>query len=145
MRMIPTRPTLLSASFLLASLLTTSLLTTSLLSTSLPALGEEWASRSGHCFEWQGYWTVDREPSGGWNGYIDFENVGGPCAAPSGGRLAGNAHGVIVGADFFAVTDVGGQPSCLWYGTIRGEQARGYILCPGAQGQAFALSFKRAN
>jgi hypothetical protein len=117
-----------------------------LLSASPSALGDEWASRSGQCFEWRGYWTVDREQSGGLVGYIDLENVGGPCAAASDTRLAANFRAAIVGSDFFAVTTMGSAPPCLWYGSIRGDQARGYTLCPGlSQGHTFALSFKRAN
>ena len=117
-----------------------------LVSASLPALGDEWASRSGSCFELQGYWTVDREQSGGFAGYVDFVNVGGPCAAPSDSRISANVRAVIVGSDFFSVSTAGGQPSCLWHGSLREDQARGFVLCPGVQqALSFALSFKRAN
>src|ERR1700730_16740899 len=113
-----------------------------LVSASLPAFGDEWASRSGSCFEWQAYWTVDREQSGGFAGYLDFQHIGGPCVAANDSRASANVRGVIVGSDFFAVSTVGGQPSCLWHGSVRGDEARGFMLCPGNPGFAFVLSFK---
>ena len=117
-----------------------------LISASLPALGDEWASRSGNCFEWQGFWTVDREQSGGFVGYLDHQHIGGPCVAATDSRMSANVRAVIVGSDFFAMSTPGGQPSCLWHGSVRGDEARGFVLCPGQQGgMAFVLSFKRAN
>jgi hypothetical protein len=116
-----------------------------LLSASLPAFSDEWASRSGTCFDWQAYWNVERESSGVFTGFIDLVHVGGPCAAANDTRASANARAVIVGSDFFAITNAGGS-QCLWYGTILGEQARGFASCPGsATASSFVLSFKRAN
>ena len=117
-----------------------------LVSASLPAFGDEWASRHGNCFEMQGYWTVDREQSGGFSGYVDFQVIGGPCLAANDSRMSANTRAVIAGTDFFAVTIANGSTACLWHGSVRGDQARGFVLCPGApQGMSFVLSLKQAN
>ena len=116
-----------------------------LLSASAAARGDEWASRSGNCFEWQGYWTVDREQSGAFVGFVDHQHIGGPCVAAADSRMTANVRAVIAGSDFFAASTPGGGPSCLWHGSIRGDEARGFVLCPGQPGMAFVLSFRRAN
>src|SRR5262249_1051538 len=115
-----------------------------LLSASAAARADEWASRSGNCFEWQGFWTVDREQSGALVGFLGHQPTGGPGVRGADIRMSANVRAVIVGSDFFAISTPGGQTSCLWHGSVRGDEARGFVLCPGGN-WAFVLSFRRAN
>jgi hypothetical protein len=86
------------------------------------ANAEEWESRGGNCFDWQGRWQVDRDQSGVWVGNIDFDHVGGPCLRASHSRDTQSVRAVIVGSDFFARRE-GGGTLCMIQGTVRNEYA----------------------
>jgi len=107
----------------------------------VPALGDEWASRNGTCYDWQGYWAVERDPSGVWTGSIDFQQVGGACVAPTNAVASQEVRAVIVGEDFFARRH-GGSTACYMHGRIRGDQVRGFEICSGGTEQGFALHFR---
>ena len=108
-----------------------------------PAASEQWALRTGQCFEWQGYATMEREPSGVWTGTVDFQNVGGPCVAPTNNIAVNEMRAAIVGEDFFGYR-LGAGGACYMHGRARGGQARGFELCQGVpQPMGFALSFTR--
>jgi hypothetical protein len=110
-----------------------------------PALSDEWASRTGNCFEWEGYWTVDRDQSGVWIGFIDFQQVGGPCAPPTNSTVTYDVRAAIVGEDFFAHR-VFGSTQCNLYGRVRGDQVRGFEICSGvSEPLAFALQLRKPN
>ena len=121
------------------------LLFLALLLGAAPAAAEEWSSRSGRCFEWQGLWTVERDPSGVWVGSLDLQQVGGPCARPDNSVMTSEVRAVITGEDFFARITMGGTGSCLMNGRIsRDSEVRGFMLCHGApQSLTFALRFSR--
>lgn len=109
-----------------------------------PALGEEWTSRSGHCFEWQGLWVVERDQSGAWVGYIDSQQVGGNCVGADNSTATAEVRAVMVGEDFFARVTTGNAGSCLLHGRIHGVEVRGFTICAGApQALAFVLRLKR--
>jgi hypothetical protein len=110
-----------------------------------PAAGEEWTSRSGGCFEWQGLWRVERDPSGAWVGSFDLQQVGGPCAPPDNSILTGEVSAAIVGQDFFARLNIIGAPGpCLVHGRVQGSDVRGFLLCQGVpQSLGFALRLNR--
>jgi hypothetical protein len=113
-------------------------------SATSPALTDEWASRNGSCFNWQGYWTVNRDQSGIWSGYIDFQHVGGPCAPASRHVEAYEVRAVIVGEDFFAHRASPTGKSCYMHGRVYGDEVRGSEACTDGAGQfSFAMSLKR--
>jgi hypothetical protein len=115
-----------------------------LIASIAPALSDEWTSRSGQCFEWQGLWTVERDQSGVWVGSIDYQQIGGPCIAGDNSIATSEVRAVIVGEDFFARVITGGSASCLMHGRVRGVEVRGFSLCTGAmQSLAFALQLRR--
>jgi len=109
-----------------------------------PAAGDQWTSRSGSCFEWQGLWTVARDQSGAWVGSIDLQQVGGPCVEADNSILTSEVRAVIVGEDFFARITMGAAGSCLMNGRVQGSEVRGFMLCHGAAPSlAFALRLNR--
>lgn len=108
-----------------------------------PALGEEWTSRSGQCFEWQGLWVVEREQSGAWIGYIDSQHIGGSCVEANNSAASAEVRAVTAGEDFFARVTTGNAGACLMHGRIRGAEVRGFTICAGAQPVAFVLQLRR--
>jgi len=94
-----------------------------------PASAEEWVSRNGSCYEWEGRWEVRQEQSGVWTGPIDFTHVGGPCSRASSHFLTYETRAVI-GADFFGRRTTG-SVVCNMHGTIRDIEVRGYEVCSG--------------
>jgi hypothetical protein len=107
------------------------------------AEAEEWTSRSGSCFEWEGLWAVQRDQSGVWNGSIDMRQVGGPCVAPADSFMTAEVRAAIVGDEFFARIVLGASGSCLANGRVQGTDVRGFMLCHGvAQQLAFALRMR---
>jgi hypothetical protein len=121
----------------------TILLLAALLLGAAPAAAEQWSSRSGRCFEWQGLWSVERDPSGVWVGSVDMQQVGGSCVRPDNSIMTSEVRAVITGEDFFARLTMGGGASCLMNGRIsRDSEVRGFMLCPGTpQPLTFALRF----
>jgi hypothetical protein len=106
-----------------------------------PARAEEWVSRQGSCYEWEGRWDVRQEPSGVWVGIIDFNHVGGPCSRGSSQFFTFEARAVIAGTDFFARRTTG-SIVCNMHGTIRDLEVRGFEVCSGQNAPlAFALRF----
>jgi hypothetical protein len=109
------------------------------LATLSPASAEEWVSRHGGCYEWEGRWDVRQEPSGVWVGIIDFVHVGGPCSKRTEQFLTHELRAAIAGSDFFGRRTTG-STVCHMHGTIRGIEVRGYEVCSGATAPlAFAL------
>jgi hypothetical protein len=108
-----------------------------------PSSGAEWTSRTGPCFDWEGYWTVEQEQAGEWVGHIDFANIGGPCGPATNKTATFEVRAVIVGQEFFSRRH-GALGTCLAHGRIRGDQVRGVELCQGVTSlYGFALKFSR--
>jgi hypothetical protein len=110
----------------------------------VPGSAEEWTSRSGNCFEWEGRWTVQRDVSGVWVGSLDFQHVGGSCVAPNNSFMTAEVRAATIGEDFYARIVMGAAGSCLANGRIQESEVRGFLLCHGtAQSLTFALRFNR--
>jgi hypothetical protein len=110
-----------------------------LLAGMAPASAEEWVSRHGACYEWEGRWDVQQEQSGVWVGGIDLAHAGGPCSAGTDGYYTNEVRAVIVGGDFFARRTTG-SAMCYLHGQIRGAEIRGWEMCNGsAAPTAFAV------
>jgi hypothetical protein len=108
---------------------------------TLPASAEEWNSRGGNCYEWEGRWHVQQEQSGVWVGEIDFLHVGGPCSPATGQYLTNETRAVIVGGDFFGRRTTGASV-CHLHGNVRGAEVRGWEQCSGVVASLpFALRF----
>jgi hypothetical protein len=104
-----------------------------------PASADNWLSREGNCGEWRGFWKVQRDQDGVFVGRIDYEHIGGPCAAATGQRIASEVRAVVAGHDFFA-----SRPgTCIYHGLLREERVRGRGLCAGNFSETFALRFLR--
>lgn len=105
-----------------------------------PASAEVWQSREGTCGEWRGRWNVEQQPDGVWTGYIDFVQVGGPCAEETGHRARSEVRAVIVGDSFFGSRRIGTEV-CSYYGRLREDRARGATFCERNPHVVFALRF----
>jgi hypothetical protein len=107
----------------------------------LPASAEQWVSRHGTCFDWEGRWDVQQEQSGAWVGVIDFVHVGGPCIRGRQAAVTDEVRAFIVGTEFFARRTTGTR-LCFFHGSIRNGEARGTELCNGANKSfQFAVRF----
>ena len=91
------------------------------------ASAANWDSREGDCYQLQGFWVVEQEPSGVWVGNVDYRHVGGDCVAPTGAAQVFEVRAAIVGEDFFAV--LRGTQTCTMRGRVRGENVRGFGFC----------------
>jgi hypothetical protein len=117
-----------------------------LVATIFSALAEEWSSRTGNCYDWEGTWRVREERQGLWVGHIDFFHVGGSCSGPGTGEVrAYDVRVAIVGEDLFGYRTAG--PSvCLMHGNIGTEGVNGFELCSGASNAyPFALRFSASR
>lgn len=103
------------------------------------AMAEEWASRHGSCYEWQGRWTVEQERPGLWVGYIDYVHIGGNCGPGTNATVSFPVRAVIIGNDFFAYRTSGTLP-CHAHGQVRAEGVSGFELCTDSA-HPFALRF----
>ncbi len=92
-----------------------------------PTSAATWISQEGDCYQVQGFWAVEQEPSGVWAGDVDYRHIGGDCAAPTGQTQAFEARAAIVGEDFFAI--LRGSQTCSLHGRVRGENVRGFGFC----------------
>jgi hypothetical protein len=116
------------------------LLFLALFAAALPVRAEEWTSRSGSCFEWEGLWNVQRDQTGIRTGFIDMRQVGGSCVGPTDNVMTAEVRAAMVGNDFFARIVLGASGSCLANGRVQGNNVRGFMLCHGvAQQLTFAL------
>ena len=89
-----------------------------------------WMSRTGLCFEWEGRWSVNQQPTGLWVGDIEFIQVGGRCANPTHEVANYQVRAVIVADEFFGV-----RGSCYMNGRLRGNTIRGTEVCAGSTDQ----------
>jgi hypothetical protein len=107
------------------------------------ATADEWSSRNGVCYEWEGRWELQQQQPGLWVGRIDFVHVGGQCApSPSGAAFSNEAEAVIVGGVFFA-RRTAATWSCVMHGTVRADGVSGYEICTGNPNTyPFAVRFR---
>jgi hypothetical protein len=94
------------------------------------AWAEEWVSRNGRCYEFEGRWNVTQESSGVWTGFIDFINIGGPCSRRARNVSTNEVRAAIVGSDFFARRS-SGTFVCYLHGIVRESEVRGSEMCSG--------------
>ena len=94
------------------------------------ASAEVWVSRTGLCFEWEGRWSVNQEPTGLWVGDIEFIHIGGRCANPTHQVANYQVRAVIVADEFFGV-----RGNCHMNGRVRGNALRGLEVCAGSADQ----------
>jgi hypothetical protein len=112
-----------------------------LLGASAAPAAEVWGAREGECGEWRARWNVNQEPDGVWTGVINHENIGGPCSRGTGEQVRTEVRAIISGSDFFAARR-GEEGVCSYYGTLRGDRVRGFVLCENIPIRlAFALRF----
>jgi hypothetical protein len=104
---------------------------------------DEWILRTGGCYDWEGYVTIEREQSGVWAGTVDFRHIGGSCSAPDNSAIPAEFRAAVLGSDFFA-RRANAVAVCHLYGRAQGNEVRGFELCAGqAQAAPFALRFSR--
>lgn len=100
--------------------------------TILPASAsaETWIIREGACGEWRSIGEVEQGEAGVWQGTIEHHHVGGACAPGRGTIMISQVRAAIVGGSFFAARYSEGS-ACTYYGRIRGDRVRGFLLCEG--------------
>jgi hypothetical protein len=109
------------------------------------ASADEWSSRNGQCYEWEGFWQLDQQQQGLWNGNIDFTLVGAECAPPTGASFTSEAQAVIVGNVFFARRATAGS-TCFMNGTVRADGVAGFEMCTSNPAPTpFAIRFRAPN
>jgi hypothetical protein len=94
------------------------------------ASAETWMSRTGLCFEWEGRWSINQDPSGLWSGDIEFIHVGARCANPTHQVVTYPVRAVIVADEFFGI-----RGACHMNGRVRGNIIRGLEVCAGSADQ----------
>jgi hypothetical protein len=100
---------------------------------------EEWSSRHGDCYDWEGHWDVREQMPGLWVGYADFVHVGGRCGRGTQRTLTYEVRAGMVGEDVF-VYRTAGPSQCYMHGKRRPEGVTGFELCSGfAASVPFAL------
>ena len=112
---------------------------------SSAACAEVWVTREGECGEWAARWNVEQERDGVWVGTIDHWHGGGPCVQGTNNRARSNVHAVLIGDEFFATRQTG-PAVCSYYGKLREDRVRGFLLCEGTPKRLmFALRFPPAG
>lgn len=106
-----------------------------------PARAETWVSRMGSCYQWEGQWDMQQEPSGVWVGRVDYFHVGGPCAPGTGNHLPFEARGLIVGEEFVGRRTNGTRVCHVW-GIIRSNEVRADEFCSGFDPGPVIISFE---
>jgi hypothetical protein len=109
------------------------------------ASGDEWSSRNGVCYEWEGRWAVQQTQPGLWMGDIDFAHVGGECSRYGQGPLTNEVQAVMIGDVFFARRS-SASSSCYMHGKAREGGVAGYEMCTGnPNAYPFAVRFSLTN
>jgi hypothetical protein len=111
-----------------------------LLLSTMQAAAEEWISRRGSCYEWEGIWRVERQGEV-WLGEIEFIQVGGPCARPTGEVVLTEVRAVVTEGYFFAYRTTGSY-ACHMHGRVRPEGVTGSEQGQNAPPHPFVLQFK---
>ena len=108
------------------------------------ASADEWSSRNGTCYEWEGRWVVQQTQPGLWMGDIDFVHVGGECSR-YGEPLTNEIQAVMIGDVFFARRSAASW-SCFMHGKVREGGVAGYEMCAGdPKPLPFAMRFSLTN